>query len=224
MTSTTIPQGIITKDLIKTLLPDNPVIVEAGAHKGRDTVKMAKLLPDGTIHAFEPVPALFTELSLATANYPHVICYPVALSNKESEATLYVSSGASTAASSLLEPHTYRTERPEVEFSPLSIRTTTLDAWSKAHAIPVVDFLWLDMQGSELSALEGAQSLISQVSALVIEANLTERFKGAPSYDDILSWGQRHSFTALLQDAPKHNKVNILFVATKHTCKTRNSP
>ena len=212
-----IPEGIITKDLIKTLLPDNPVIIEAGAHKGRDTVKMAKLWPNGTIHSFEPVPALFAELRQATANYPHVTCYPFALSNKESETTLYVSSGASTAASSLLEPYTYRTERPEVEFAPLLVRTTTLDAWAKTHTIPAIDFLWLDMQGGELTALEGAQSLISQVTALVIEANLTERFKGAPSYGHILYWAQCHSFRALLQDVPKHNKVNILFVSTKHT-------
>ncbi len=210
-----VPQGIITKDLIKTLLPDNPIIIEAGAHKGRDTIKMAKLWPNGRIHAFEPVPSLFAELTAITAGYPQVTCHPVALSDKESEATLYVSSGASTAASSLLEPHTYRAERPEVLFNPLPVYTTTLTRWSTLHGLLAVDFLWLDMQGGELAALEGAQNLIPQLSALVVEVNLTERFKGAPTYEEILAWAYRNSFKAVLQDIPKHNKVNILLVAEK---------
>ncbi|MBA2307008.1 FkbM family methyltransferase [Candidatus Dependentiae bacterium] len=212
-----ISQGEITKDLIKTFLPPNPVIVEAGAHKGRDTIKMAKTWPQGTIHSFEPVPELFVQLSQATALYPHITCYPYALSTNESEATLYVSSGASTAASSLLEPHTYRTERPEVHFTSIKVSTTTLDAWSHLYRVPHVDFLWLDMQGNELAALEGGQNLILDVSALVIEANLTERFRGAPSYDDILLWAHHHSFKPVLQDIPKHNKVNILLVASRLT-------
>lgn len=213
--ASSIPQGIISKAFIKNLLGDRPVIIEAGAHKGRDTIKMAKLWPTGTLYAFEPVPALFQELSRATTSYPNVHCFPLALSSKEGQATLYVSSGASTAASSLLKPHSYLIERPEVQFSPIQITTTTLDSWAASQAVFSVDFLWLDMQGGELAALEGAQKLIKTASALVIEINLTERFKGAPSYEAILAWAQENSFKPLLQDEPKHNKVNLLLVSEK---------
>ncbi|MBA3751866.1 FkbM family methyltransferase [Candidatus Dependentiae bacterium] len=211
-----IPQGPITKEYIKGFLPHNPVIVEAGAHKGRDTIKMGKLFPSASIHAFEPVPNLFCELLRTTAPYPSITCYQLALADTQSDALLYVSSGASTAASSLLEPYTYLTERPNVLFSPLTIKTTTLAAWAEQENITKIDFLWLDMQGTELRALKGAQNLISQVSAILIEANLTERFKENPLYEDVLLWAERHFFKPVLQDIPKHNKINLLLVASKN--------
>ncbi len=216
MIKAAIPQGPITKEYIKEFLSDNPIIVEAGAHKGRDTEKMGKLFPLATIHAFEPVPHLFCELLRTTAPYPSITCYQLALADTESDALLYVSSGASTAASSLLEPYTYLTERPNVLFHPLSIKTTTLAAWALQQNITKIDFLWLDMQGTELRALKGAQNLISQVTAILIEANLTERFKGNPLYEDVLRWAESNGFQPVLQDIPKHNKINILLVALHH--------
>src|SRR6266487_2479433 len=44
-------------------LPARPVIVEAGAHNGSDTVVLARLRPGAFVHAFEPVPRLFQELT-----------------------------------------------------------------------------------------------------------------------------------------------------------------
>jgi len=52
-------KGVIPKKYFRAFLPEKPVILEAGAHKGKDTVELAKIWPKGTIHAFEPVPTLF---------------------------------------------------------------------------------------------------------------------------------------------------------------------
>jgi len=45
-------------DIVAPYLPANPVIIEAGAFNGSDTIKLAKKWPQATIHAFEPVPAI----------------------------------------------------------------------------------------------------------------------------------------------------------------------
>ena len=55
-------QPQLSRHSIKQFLPKNPVIVEAGAHIGRDTLKMHAIWPQATIHAFEPVPPLFKQL------------------------------------------------------------------------------------------------------------------------------------------------------------------
>ena len=47
------------KHFIAQFLPENPVILEAGAHVGTDTVEMVNLWPKCTVYAFEPVPELF---------------------------------------------------------------------------------------------------------------------------------------------------------------------
>ena len=43
------------KELIKQYLPINPVVIEAGAHIGTDTVEFSKIWPKGSIYAFEPI-------------------------------------------------------------------------------------------------------------------------------------------------------------------------
>jgi FkbM family methyltransferase len=52
----------ISKEFIKHFLPINPIIIDAGAHIGVDTIEMSKIWRKGQIYAFEPVPTLFAEL------------------------------------------------------------------------------------------------------------------------------------------------------------------
>ena len=207
-----IPQSPITKDYIATFLPSNPIIIEAGAHIGRDTLKMSRLWPECKIYAFEPVPELYAQLKERTKEQANVQCFELALSDANGTAVFQVSSGASTAVSSLLEPSEYRINRPDVFFTPLTITTVTLDAWAEQHRVAAVDFLWLDMQGYELHVLDAAPRIRQTVKAMLIEASLTERFKNNPLYDEVLARIEAWGFTAVRQDIPKHNKINILFV------------
>jgi hypothetical protein len=85
----------------RALLPRDPVIVEAGAHGGGDTVRLARAWPRGHVHAFEPVPSLFQRMSTRVRNRHNVSCYPLALSDKVGTAEIFVSSGASDASTLL---------------------------------------------------------------------------------------------------------------------------
>lgn len=202
----------IAKEFIRGFLPDSPRILEAGAHIGRDTVKMARLWPDATIYAFEPVPDLFQQLKERTAGLPNIHSFQLALSNTMGTATMHVSTGASTAASSLFEPHEYRKSRPNVHFHPIIVHTITLDQWAEEQRIDHIDFLWLDMQGNELNVLKASTKIFPTARALLIEASFTQRFKGNPLYDEIIGWLATHGFKAIAQDEPKHDKVNIFFI------------
>ncbi len=205
-------QAPILKTAIVQYLPDNPIIVEAGAHIGRDTVKMAKLWPLGTIYAFEPVKELFEQLTKNTQEFHHVQVFNKALSDHTGTEVLHVSSGASTAASSFFEPHDYAQCRPEVTFSPQEVQTITLDEWAKKNTVLIVDFLWLDMQGAELKVLKAAPHILSTVSALLLEVSLTERFKGNPLYDEVKHWIEAQGFVVVQQDIPRHDKINLLCI------------
>ena len=208
-----LPEAPITKQYISQFLPMNPVIVEAGAHRGRDTIKMAKLWPQGSIYAFEPVPELFTLLTAATQEYPNIHCSNKAISNSQDSALLYISGGASNACSSLLKPKECLRLQPTVQFEHTTMaQTITLDSWAQEHGVCQIDFMWLDMQGNELKALEGARSLLFKIQALFIEVNLVERYENCPSFTQIYSFLQHYNFIAIQRDMPKHNKINVLFV------------
>ena len=66
------PEGVIPKQLLHQFLPDNPSVIDAGAHIGRDTLKMSRLWKGGRIYAFEPVPALFAKLQANTRKCKNV--------------------------------------------------------------------------------------------------------------------------------------------------------
>ena len=75
----------ITPGEIARYLPDDPVIVEAGACEGIDTARFAQQWPHAVIHAFEPVPQLYAEVHRRTADLPGVRLYSLALPGRQDE-------------------------------------------------------------------------------------------------------------------------------------------
>src|SRR5579872_7029568 len=97
-------------------LPENPVVIDAGAHDGRTTLELSRLWPNGTIHAFEPVPQLFSDLQRRTSNSLNIKTYNVALGHEKGTAIFYVSQGRGDGSSSLLEPKDHLVHFPDVKF------------------------------------------------------------------------------------------------------------
>src|SRR5437868_5905983 len=93
--------------IIRPYLIDHPTIIEVGAFKGNDTVRLASTLPEARIYAFEPVPELYNVLVATTTSYPNVTPVHAAVSNHDSSMPLHVSkkpNGKTTQASSLQKP------------------------------------------------------------------------------------------------------------------------
>ncbi len=201
----------ISKEYIATFLPSNPIVVEAGAHKGVDTVAMAALWPEGVIHAFEPLPDIYAFLKKRTAEFANVRCYQFALSETTGKATLYTI-GQRTAASSLLEPNPalglYTGDVVEM----IPVDTITLDDWALLYEVPVVDFLWLDLQGFELNVLKASPRIFNTVRVIHTEVNLIERYKHAPLYHQMRAWLEANGFSVQLEAISKKSWGNVLFV------------
>lgn len=213
--STTILQKSpwITFDTIKPFLPDKPIILEAGAHSGKDTIRMKKFWPHSTIHVFEPIPSLFAQLQKRTQEYSEIFCYNTALANQVGTATMYLSSGRTDACSSLLPPQGLLQERPDIVFEQtITVPTTTIDTWAQENNIDHIDFMWLDLQGTELSVLQGAPHILTTVRAIHTEINETERYTGNVLYTELQAFLEQHGFRAHLKAIHKYGWGNALFV------------
>jgi FkbM family methyltransferase len=150
---------------------------------------MKRLWPESTIHSFEPVPHIFQQLTDNTSHLSNAYRYNYALSDKNETHTMHISSGRSDACSSLLQPCEELMTSPHITFeSTVEVETITLDTWADKHAINHIDFLWLDLQGAELKALRGAESILKTVSVIQVEINKTERYKGAVLYPELKEW------------------------------------
>ena len=194
-------------------LTDSPVILEAGACDGSDTVTFAKYWPNATIHAFEPVPELFAEAERRTSHLPQVKRYPMALSERTGPATMHVSEGGNRGdSSSLLAPAEHLEEYPDITFArSINVQTVTIDDWVRIEGIDRIDFMWLDMQGMELPTLKTAGPVLGTTKAICMEVARKELYAGCAMYDEIVSWMRGQGLSPVI-DRVTFSSGNILFL------------
>lgn len=206
--------AFIPKTTIARYLPRDPIIVEGGAHIGTDTVDMSRIWPNGVIYAFEPIPEIFERLKQTTSTCSNVFCQRAALSDWEGAARMFVSSGASDQSSSLMRPKDHLLNHPDVRFDDTAhVQSVTLDEWARRNSVDRVDFLWLDVQGNELAALQGGQRLLPTVRAMHLEVSVKEVYEGAPLYDQVRAWLGDRGFRVEREKVPAGwDGGNVLFV------------
>jgi FkbM family methyltransferase len=206
--------------LIKPYLCPHPTIVEAGSFHGRDTRLLSTYWPQGAIHAFEPVPTIFEQLKKNTKDLSNVYHYQQALSSRCGSALFHVAEypakpEKACPAGSLLTP------KERLRFSPIrypktiEVGTTTLDAWADEHRINQIDFLWLDLQGHELSVMQAAPHMLQNVRAIFTEVEFVHAYEQQPLHTQVCAWLASQGFVPIAQDFRDTTTWffgNILFV------------
>jgi len=201
----------ITKTFIAQFLPENPIIIEAGAHKGKDTIAIANQWPHAQIHAFEPT-EIYEQLAYDTYFYSNIHTYHIALDAQSSEKKMYACSGKYSRLSSLHQPSDYFTKNPKFAFNKITVKTITLDDWAHQHNITNIDLIWLDAQGAELTILKGGSQILKNTKLLFLEANIVARYQNAVLYDELKKWVLEHDFEELAIDEEVLNgRFNVLF-------------
>jgi FkbM family methyltransferase len=205
---------IISKALLKKFVPDNSVIIDCGAHDGKDTVALANLFKNGVVHAFEPVPEIFGRLKNRVNSFKNIKFYNIALSDKNGSAKFHVSSGESDGSSSLLVPKKHYDFHPDTVFNEtINVESLTLDAWASSQGVEKVDLLWLDMQGYELQMLQASNKILSTVKVIHTEVSTTELYKGIGLYSDYKIFLEKKGFIVKVEAIPKGWTMgNVLFV------------
>ncbi len=205
--------GEVPKEYIASFLPKNPLIIEAGAHVGLDTIEMSKFWPKAKIHAFEPVPHIYDKLKDNTKGCKNVTCYELALSDHSGTAKLFMSSGDSDASSSLLKPKEHLSLHPTVLFrDEVEIKTITLNDWAVSNNIKNIDFLWLDLQGLELHVLKKSDVILKTVKAIMTEVSLVENYAGGALYPELKSWLESNGFKVQREEIAWSDGGNVFFV------------
>jgi FkbM family methyltransferase len=204
----------INKNYILKFLPKNPIIIDAGAHVGGDSIEMIRFFPGSTVHAFEPVPEIFETLKYNTRKFKRIFCYPLALSNKSGENNLNISSGSSDGSSSFLRPKGHLKDHPDVFFTrEIKVKTLTLDDWAEINCIKKIDFLWLDMQGFELEVMKASPLILSTVQVIHLEVSTRETYESVPLYNEVKDWLISQDFRVEIEAIPLGwDMGNVLFV------------
>ncbi len=188
------PISDFSKNEIFCLLPDDPIIIEAGCADGADTLIFAQKYPSSKIVALEPMPELFEIASARTVDYSNVSIHKLALSNESNKiSTLYTSSQNKIhQSSSLFFPIDHKKYHPEIEFDrEVLVKTISLEDLLDFNGLQSVDLLWLDLQGYELLVLEGASlaaaggGVLKRVKYIHTEISRIPLYEGAPTFEQL---------------------------------------
>jgi FkbM family methyltransferase len=165
-------------------------IFDVGAHHGKFATSMANIFPNAVTYAFEPYKDSFNELLKNTAN-KNIIPISKAVCENEGEAILNVNAFEETNSmidSAITGNATIDNLTKTIDH--LQVETTTIAAIAEQYNIKQIDLLKLDIQGSELSALKGADQLLSEKQILFIaaEVEFIEIYSHQPLYHDIANY------------------------------------
>lgn len=145
-------------------------IFDIGANEGQSTQKLAKIFPDATIYAFEPVKSAFLKLKKYSEKNDKVIPYNYAIGDEEKKIIFNEYEGANQASSIL------------------SISSNTLEAYPVLKRVKqqlvqqkILDNLGLnlqgdclikiDVQGYEKQVIQGGYQTFKQSKCCIIEIN-----------------------------------------------------
>jgi FkbM family methyltransferase len=177
-------------------------VVELGARDGHETLEFARRLPQARIYAFECNPQTLPQCRSSVSGAPNTELVEKAVANRDGpvaffsidpERTETTWEDGNPGASSLLRAsgkypvETYAQDE-------ITVEGTTLRRFMEERALSSVDFLWMDIQGAELMALQGLGDRIRDVKLIHTEVEFLEIYSGQPLFSDIKRFLNREGF------------------------------
>lgn len=146
------------------------VIFDVGANVGEYTQMVVeeaeKTEVQYHVYSFEPSQKAFTELEKKFTSNPQVSLSRFGIGKEQAEVMLY----ADAAGSGLGSLYSRDLAFYDITITPQAVVSViTLDQFCAEQAITYIDFLKLDIEGSEYAALQGAVQLLGQKKIRVIQ-------------------------------------------------------
>ncbi len=201
--------------LIRSLKIDK--VIDGGANIGQWADQLVKKYPHIRFYSYEPWLSAFEVLERKSKSANNWLVFNCGVGNVESEVEFHVASNFGMS-SSVLEPSNHLLSFPSVVFEKTeTVQIKRLDDFPELHGGR--KYLKLDVQGSEYSALLGAEKLMTEVTAIEIEASFSPMYKGEKDFTDMLAYLKSigftpfHIFTPAIEVTGKSNYVDMILTS-----------
>ncbi|MGQ0800761.1 MAG: FkbM family methyltransferase [Pseudomarimonas sp.] len=162
-------------------------VLDIGANTGQFASIARLLWPEALVHSFEPLPDIFAELKANHANDPKVIPHHIGLSDQAGMQSMFRS--AFSPSSSLLPmAKLHEQEWPQsVANTEVAVKLERLDVWRRSMGAELTFPLMvkIDVQGFEMSVINGGPETLQQASVVVIEVSFHELYAAQPLFGEI---------------------------------------
>ena len=164
------------KQIIKSLIGSNGIILEIGSADGSDTRGLMEI---GKVYAFEPEPRNIKILK----EIDGLELYEGAVSDEDGFTTFNRSRTNNPEdlrlSGSILKPKNHLINWDWIFFDEeVRVPTITLDTWWYLNKKPTIDFIWCDAQGAEARIIKGGQEALKHTRYLYREYCNDEHYEG----------------------------------------------
>lgn len=143
-------------------LPDAPVVIDVGAHRGEFLVGIKQIRPRASVLSFEPDPLVFTDLEHNAGQWPETEARCLAIGSRAGRLPLY---RAPLSAMSSLDPNTEQASVDSVDVDVLSLDEA-------CSAVGEIDLLKIDVEGHEADVIAGAPAVLGRSRFVLIEIGM----------------------------------------------------
>lgn len=163
-------------------------ILDVGANKGQTARKYRSEFPAAEFYCFEPFPDSIAELQNQFSDDRKIHIVPKAVGRERGVATFFVTE-LDTTNSLSLRPATDGRYYPKSAGpkETIEIEVIDIDGFLKENNVSMIDIMKLDIQGGELEAMRGAESLLKagSVSLIFTEIMFIPHFERSPLFHEI---------------------------------------
>lgn len=195
-------------------------IIEIGANRGTDTLRLLNENPDAIVYAFEPTQELLNNYlwPLAKQNERlNVIPFAVNINNGFTK--FKIAGQADWGCSSLYDfadnISAVWPDRPDFKKThEYTVPTITMHDFCQIYNIGIIDHLHVDTQGNDFNCLLSFKDYIKNVKTGKCEvAGTTELYKNTNNtYNNVRSWLLEQGFTVQDNgDANIHHEIDLFF-------------
>ena len=158
-------------EIVKREVGKGDIVVDLGANVGYYTLLLANLVgKDGRVYAFEPDPTNFALLkkNVKVNNYSNVILERKGVLDKTGKSELWLRSDVNKAGHRIVP-----IDKSIHHSKPIEIDVVSLDDYFKDQKI---DFVKMDIEGSETMALKGMKNILKGNVKILIEGNMDSEY------------------------------------------------
>lgn len=188
-------------------------VLHVGSSKGQETEHYVKLGVKDVVY-IEALPSVFKDLVQHVKKFHgKFTCINACISEIDGGEVIFNVANNEGQSSSMLEFGTHSKEHPSVKFvDKLKLETSTIASlYNKYDLGHKYDFLNIDLQGAELTALKSMSYRIEEFHWAYIEVNKKQLYEGCPLVGDIDSYMARYGFIGVEDKYTSHGWGDRLY-------------
>lgn len=169
-------------------LEDCQTIVDIGANRGQFALAARRFFPSSNIICFEPLPEPAIIFRRVFSYDNAVILHEFAIGSESRHCVMHVSrrdDSSSLLPISLLQEQIFPGTS---EVKTIEVKATPLDVHISRNSIVSPAMLKLDVQGFELDALRGCESLLPKFKWIYCECSFVELYIGQHLVSEVIEW------------------------------------